>query len=356
MTATKLTFIFLIIISFFLTINTYAEEIDTKNIPDSTKTENLIEDSCDEYADIPRISPDDFMIGDNPRYTFTGELPFAETHIRPVRTAIFASVVSGFFITQHIIQKNTIWSETGKFRIIEDYDYALYSDKVGHFYGAYLSSYFYSELFMWSGFSYDASVLLGGLLGLTYSTYIEVMDGFADGWGFSPSDFYSDLAGVGFHLLQHYVPFFQNFTPKFIYFPAHWHGERMRQPSTMFIDDYSSHAFFLSVNVHNLLPQDLKPYWPDWLQLSVGYTARNLCSPIDYGCNYDDINYYTSWLAGSPRMIIALDYDLVKMLPDGHPLWNWLKQTLNYFKLPAPAVEIGNGTRFMLLYPFLKIN
>lgn len=356
MTAIQPTFILLITIFITSTLNLHSEDLISEHNSDNTSISQTEIDSCDDYSHIPRIKPENFMLGDNPRYTLTGELPFAETHIRPVRTAIFTGVVSGFFITQHIIQKNTIWSETGKFRIIEDADYALYSDKAGHFYGAYLSSYFYSEFFMCSGFSYDASILLGGLLGLAYSTYIEVMDGFAENWGFSPSDFYSDVAGVGFHLLQHYVPFFQNFTPKFVYFPANWHGERLRQPSTMFIDDYSSHAFFLSVNVHNLLPRNLKPYWPDWLQLSVGYTARNLCSPIEYGCNYDDINYYNPWLAGSPRMIIAFDYDLVKMLPDGHPFWNWFKQTLNYFKLPAPGIEIGNGTRFMLLYPFLKIN
>lgn len=323
---------------------------------DTTLFVGAEENLDNKLMDYPRINIEDFTIADNPRYTFTGELPYLNTNIKPVRAAIFGGVVGTFYITQHIIQKNTIWSETGSFRFIEDHDYALYIDKIGHFYGTYLASSLYTELFMWSGFSYDASVLLGSFMGLAYTTYVEIMDGFAVDWGFSPSDFYSDVAGVAFHLLQHYVPFFQNFTPKFIYIPADWHGERRRQPSTMFIDDYSSHAFFLSVNVENILPKDMKPYWPDWLQLSIGYSARNLCSPIDFGCDYDDINYYSPWLAGSPRYIIALDYDFVKLLPDGSPFWNWFKQALNYVKFPAPAIEVGNGTRFMLLYPFLKLN
>jgi hypothetical protein len=55
---------------------------------------------------------------------------------------------------------------------------------------------------------------------------------------------------------------------------------------------------------------------------------------------------------GNRKLIIALDYDLVKLLPDGGHFWNWLKQSLNYFKLPSPAIEIGKPIRFYLLYPF----
>ncbi|MCO5249927.1 MAG: YfiM family protein [Candidatus Kapabacteria bacterium] len=350
-------FILKAILIFLISCNYINAQTDSTDLTTSTSgNDSLQVDSCDPYAHLPRIDIKDFMIADNPRYTFTGELPFLETNIRPVRAAIAGGIVGTFYVTQHIIQVNTIWAETGKFRFIEDGDYALYSDKLGHFYGTYLASSLYTELFLWSGFSYDASVLWGSIMGIAYTAYVEIMDGFAADWGFSPSDFYSNSAGVAFHLLQHYVPFFQNFTPKFIYIPADWHGERKRQPSSMFIDDYSSHSLFMSINVENILPNNLKPYWPDWLQLSVGYSARNLCVPNDYDCNYNDSKYYNDWLAGSPRYIIALDYDFVKLLPDGPPFWNWFKQALNHVKFPAPAIEFGNGTRFMLLYPFLKLN
>ncbi len=53
------------------------------------------------------------------------------------------------------------------------------------------------------------------------------------------------------------------------------------------------------------------------------------------------------------RFVIGIDYNLVELLPDGVPFWNWLKQSLNYIKLPAPAIEFSNqGTKFMILYPF----
>jgi len=173
-----------------------------------------------------------------------------------------------------------------------------------------------------------------------------------------PSDFYTDIAGAVFFLGQNYIPYLQNFTPKFMYIPANWHGDDKRIPNDMFIDDYSSQTFWLSINVHNMLPETFKSYWPSWLQLSVGYAARNLIAPyeaeqrgIEYDPNKWEVKNRDVW--GSPRYIIALDYDLVKILPSDGKFWNWLRQSLNYFKLPSPAIEFSKSrTRFYLLYPF----
>jgi hypothetical protein len=58
------------------------------------------------------------------------------------------------------------------------------------------------------------------------------------------------------------------------------------------------------------------------------------------------------------RFVIGIDYNLVELLPDGVPFWNWLKQSLNCIKLPAPAVEFSkDSTQFKILYPFtISIN
>jgi hypothetical protein len=308
---------------------------------------------------VPKLSQDKFMYADNIRHTLTGELPNLNTRVKPLNFAVFSGATLGFMVTQHIIQVNTIWSETGEFRFIEDGDYALYADKAGHFYGAYLSSYFYSEFFMYSGFSYKSSQILGTILGLSYSTYVEIMDGFGVNWGFSPTDFYFDFAGSAFYILQVYVPYLQNFTPKFMFLPPNWHNENSRDGSTFFIDDYSSHSFFLSVNVNNMLPDNLEKYWPDWLQLSFGYAARDLINPFEYRDNPEKTEeikntraVFRENVAGNPRYILALDYDLAKILPEGIPIWNWVRQTLNYIKLPSPAIEFGETTRVFLLYPF----
>lgn len=328
--------------------NTVTELDSLTNINTIDSTKNCNEDTT------LIISQEEFKYADNPKSTFTGILPNRETNIRPTNFYIFAGATISYMTVQHIVQRNSIWSETGDFRFIEDGNYALYIDKVGHTYGSYLSSYFFTEMFMWSGFGYDLSHILGPTMGILYTTYVEVMDGFAKDWGFSPSDFYFNIAGSIFSLLQHFIPYLQNITPKFMYIPASWHGELERKPHSFFIDDYSSHTFYWSFNVHNMLPKSLKDYWPPWLQLTFGVAVRNLCDLLNpaHNCDLTRGNVYDGIILGSPRYIIGLDYDLVKILPDGIPFWNWIRQTLNFFKLPAPAIEFGDGVRFHLLYPF----
>lgn len=298
--------------------------------------------------------PPSYSIADKPLFTLSGRPINDTTKIKPIPMAIFIGVYSGVFVLQHIGQMNTIWKNRGSFHITEDGKYAMYIDKAGHFYGTFLPSYVLSQTLIECGFSYNWAVALGGVLGLGYTTYVEILDGFAKDWGFCPSDFYADVGGALFFYLYSYVPFFQNLTPKFMYFPPRWFNANSRKPSTMFIDDYSAHTFWLSINVYNLLPKSWKAFYPRWLDLSIGVAVRNLCDPLNpsNNCNPQISEPVYSFVWGNRKLIIALDYDLVKLLPDGGPFWNWLKQSLNYFKLPSPALEIGHPTRFYLLYPF----
>lgn len=298
------------------------------------------------------VSIDDFKYANSRLYTVTGEMPYKNTKIKPLEFSIFAGALTTFMVAQHIYQVNTIWKDQAEFRIIEDKDYAIYADKVGHAYGAYLTSNVLRDGLITSGVSLQTSKLLAGLMGLSYSTYVEIMDGYGENWGFSPSDFYMDITGATFYYLQAYIPFFQNFTPKFMYVPPKWHGYHDRVPSEMFIDNYSSHTFFLSANIHNMLPDNLKDYWPRWLEISVGYAVRNLCSGDPNSvCAYAE--HYKDQLSGDVKYIIALDYNFTQLASEYGAPWDWLISQLKYFKLPSPAIEIGKyDTKFFLVYPF----
>lgn len=301
------------------------------------------------------LTEQEFYYADTRRYSLDGGMPRRNTKLDPLATTCVAGGWVGIFAFQHYLQMNTIWKEQGNFKFFEDGKYALYADKAGHIFGTYLSAYLVRETMVLSGFSWDASNIIAAALGLAYTTYVEILDGYGINWGFSPSDWYSDIGGAAFFLGQHYIPFLQNFTPKFMFFPADWHGEKRRVPHDAFIDDYSSHTMWMSVNVHNLLPESMKSYWPSWLELSFGYAARNLCTP-GFGCTGagSDPHYDNGQLIvyGDPKFIISLDYNLTKLLPDDGSFWNWLRQSLNLFKWPSPSIEFGKETRFYLLYPF----
>ncbi|MEI6089005.1 MAG: DUF2279 domain-containing protein [bacterium] len=333
-----------------------AEQI---TLMDSSKTgsQTLLESEDTAVTDI-HIKKSDFIYADNQRYTLTGELPLKKTDIRPLPFSLFLGAGAVFIATQHIYQVATIWDSTTHFKFLEDGKYALYVDKLGHIYGSYIMATYIQDGLYLSGLSKESAAIWAAVFGLGYSTYVEIMDGFGVGWGFSPTDYYCDVIGSCYFLAQHYVPFLQNFTPKFSYFPGEWYGEHTRKEAKIFIDDYSGQNFSLSINVHNLLPEKAKPYWPDWLQLNIGYAARNLSNTGDLNSIYKHEFY--EWGAqqnvwGERKLILSLDYNLVKLLPDGSPFWNWLRQSLNNFKFPSPAMEYGlddKNVKFFILYPF----
>lgn len=292
-------------------------------------------------AEDPDLIPlEEFTLAGDQRYTIDASHPRRTNKLKPLTTALVGGTYFGILTTMHIYQLNTIWNETRTFRFVEDGNQDFYADKGGHFWGAYFTSYCSTEALIGSGFSVDNAILYGGLMGFGYQMYVEIMDGFGKNWGFSTSDFIGDFAGFAYYLAQHYVPFLQNFTPKATYFPAPWFKEKSRLEASSFIDDYSSWTWWLSVDVYNLLPHNWKKNYPSWLNLAVGYAVRDL--------RYED-NIYK----GDKKFIIALDYNLARLIPNTTNFLNWLRQSFQYFKFPAPAIEFGDsGVKFNLFYPF----
>jgi hypothetical protein len=308
---------------------------------------------------ISRMKIEDFKYADAKRYRLINGTPPIETNLHPSTYGWIGLGVGALFIGQHIAQSQTIWKDKAKFRFIEDGVYGLYVDKGGHFVSSYIAASILGEAMFAADMNEEDAKFYGGILGLAYISYIEVMDGFGANFGFSPSDFYFNAGGAGFYLLQSYVPYLENFTPKFQYINAEAHGDKSRIPHDFWVDNYASQSFWISMNVHNMLPENLKEYWLPWLEISIGYTARNLrfAGPND---KYIDMNpdwgnrelgYY-----GEPRFIIGLDYNLKKLIPESkYNFVNWMIQNLNHYKLPAPAIEfdIKGNARFVFLYPFL---
>ncbi len=290
-----------------------------------------------------------FTYAGEQRYTLNGEPPNLHTHIRPATTAVLGGIYLGTLVWLHFHQQNAWWSGQRKsFHFQEDWAYALQVDKFGHAYGGYLISYVASEGLIASGLSWDDATIWGSIFGFTYQTYVEIEDGFANSWGFSPSDLYFDAFGPIFFLSQHYVPALQNITPKWQYIPSEWTGEPVINRPRTFIDDYNSSTFWWSVNVYNIIPDTWKKYWLPWLDVAVGYGADAIDAKPIPGEPPDQLT--------KRRYVIGLDYNLVKLLPKGGWFWNWFRQSLNYIKLPSPAIEFSSkGTRFKLLYPF-RIN
>lgn len=286
-----------------------------------------------------------FTYAGTQRCIVDGSSPNEKTSIRPVPAAIVGTFYVGTLVALHFNQKNAWWKEQrGNFHFQEDWISALQVDKFGHAFGGYFMSYVSSSGLLTSGFSADDADFYGAIMGAAYQSYVEIEDGFGGQWGFSPSDWYFDVFGAGFFAAQHYIPFLQNFTPKWQYFPSEWTSKpKIDRPRT-FIDDYNSSTFWLSVDIYNMLPEKNKKYWPSWLNLGFGYGGDAIDFKKDPTGPPDQLSVR--------RYIIGLDYNLLRLLPEGGAFWNWFRQTFNYIKLPAPAIEFTrNGTKFYLAYP-----
>ncbi len=279
------------------------------------------------------LSPDEYRIGDERRWLADGSQPRRSTSLRPLPTAVVGGLLTGGAVALHATMFNAWWNdEQREFSFKDDWNSTLKIDKIGHFFGGYFSSYLVSEGLMVAGVSRDAAVVWGAATGLLFQTWVEVEDGFAENWGFSWTDMLSNSLGAGFFVVHHYVPETQYFTPKWQFVPPEWVDAP--RVSTTWIDQYNSVTAWLSVDVHHFLPAAAQGYWPEWLNLALGYGIHQ---------TEDEL---------SRRYMVALDYNLIKLLPDGGGFLNWLRQTANYFKLPSPTIEFGRVTRAYLLFPF----
>ncbi len=313
-------------------------------------------DSVRAHGTPPTIQvPSSLQWGSNTRVTIDGSTPQATTSIRPIPFGVLCGVYTLGTVGLHIYQANAWWrKDRGPFHFQEDWPENLQNDKFGHFFGSYMNAYVVREALLASGFSDEAAHDWGGALGTVYQLYVEMEDGFATTWGFSPTDAYADILGGGYLIAQYYVPVLRNFHEKWAYWPSKFLGSGSipGQQRTVF-DDYQGQSFWWTVDIHNLTGGK-ESAWPKWLQVAVGYTARKY-GPYLAGtpfCTGDPNDPACTDLPDTREVYLGLDYNLCQLIPkSGIPVVDWLVQSLDNFHFPAPALRLAPNVKFFLLYP-----
>ena len=241
------------------------------------------------------------------------------------------AVYTGSIAAIHLYQTNAWWSgKRGSFRFIEDWDYALWLDKVGHFYAPIILSHAFSVGLEAAKVDYGTGIWISSAAALFFQLYVEFEDGFAQDWGFSRGDAAADILGAAYPVFQYYYPVLYNFQPRFSYFPKNL-GKEGHNPGQKLIvvDDYEGQKFWLSVRVNNLFGEGFKKFWPDFLMLSLGYGVRDLDGRG----------------GGKSDFYIALDLDY-ESIPLYGAFWQMVKNSFGFIKFPMPAVRITNGVAF----------
>jgi hypothetical protein len=239
----------------------------------------------------------------------------------PKIIGISAATVAGFTYG-HLLQEEIWWKgqrTSFHFNWSDDWTYSLGGDKLGHFYFPYLVTNIYTQAFEWSGMNRKQSLYTAASIAFAYQTYIEIRDGFSAQYGFSWGDFTANLLGAAYPILQDKNPFFNNFNWKISFHPSN----RFKQNShRAIIDDYESTYHWLTLNIFNLLPEQIQTYFPEFINLTIGHSVANL----DY--------------QGRHEIFIGLDWNL-EALPGDHWLLKLLKRNLNYYRIPAPVIRLS---------------
>jgi VanZ family protein len=246
---------------------------------------------------------------------------------------LYGGITLASAVAVHIYQSKAWWyNQNSHFHIQEDNTYALQIDKYGHFYGAHLLGHIFSSTLEASNVDLKSSYQYGALLSFLYQMYVEIEDGFGPNWGFSPGDALADLLGSSYFLAQYYFPVLHNFSPRLSYWPT----EKVLSGHTnaIIIDDYEGQRYWVAMKMKKLLPDEISKYWPSFLMLSLGTSARDLD-----GSGGGHREYYLAF---------DIDYDV---LPLHGEFGQWIKNTLDYFHLPMPGIRISpNFAGFAFLY------
>ena len=230
--------------------------------------------------------------------------------------------------------------ERSHFHFENDFEYSLNLDKLGHFAaGVILGETFY-EGYRWAGLSEFQSYLFAGLSAMTTHIAIDVKDGYSPRWGFSVFDVLSGTLGGFLPMAERYVPVFKYVDLKWSYWinsDAYYDKNDGHVGDAVFTDDYVNQTFWASFKPYRMLPAGARKYYPSWLAFAAGISVNE--ETMDYHAKNRHREVY-----------LALDYDLEAFRPQSRWARTLIKY-LNYFKLPAPTIQVYPEFHWYLLYP-----
>jgi hypothetical protein len=251
--------------------------------------------------------------------------------------------MAGGYAALHIYLNREWWSQTpAKWFVANDWDQnERDEDKLGHFLGGYQLTRVTSEMLQAGCVPGARAVAIGALYAWAFQFQIEEWDGTQKIYGFNPSDLVADAAGALFSVAQQHSPALRYVKPTFSYRPTQAYFRRnlpghFGQPRAT--TDYAGQSYWLSTDVHSLLPEHIGRWWPAFVRLSPGYSITDYVDPN----------------TGAPRraqrkILLSLDLDPEK-LPGDNKVWRIVKHELSFVRIPGPTLQFTPSTKWFLAY------
>jgi|GEM_PF-251621 len=237
---------------------------------------------------------------------------------------------------------NDEYAKRAPFHTFNDwYNADLNVDKLGHIWGAQMYTNVLYHMFRWTNMSEKSSMYWSSGLSFLFQLEMEITDGLYEAWGFSWWDMATNTVGAVLPNLQRTYPSLQVVQLKMSYRPSD--AVRKGWIKHDYLRDYDGFTYWLAFDVHSMLPQSMKPWWPDWLNIAVGYGANRTMLGKGVYNSKDGVGQ------GEQEWYVALDYDIRK-LPGDTAFLRFLKENLNYFHWPSPAIRFTPSTIYYGLF------
>ena len=265
-------------------------------------------------------------------------------------------------------------SQQSSFHLFNDWGEWRHVDKVGHAMTAYNYTSTGFTGARWIGIKRKKALWTAAAVSFGMQGTIEVLDGFADKWGFSIPDIAFNTLGIGVFVGQELMWQEQRIVMKvsntFPTYPNNivtsvdgMHTTTLDQRArdlygTTFFDkffkDYNGQVNWMSFNIHSFSKKKNNKF-PKWLNVAVGYGAGNMYEGFDYSWTDDDSGIMFERNPDDfPRyskIYLSFDIDTAR-LPIKNRFLKTLIGGLNFIKIPSPSLEFTTlgDVKFHALY------
>ncbi|MBK7071158.1 MAG: DUF2279 domain-containing protein [Myxococcales bacterium] len=216
--------------------------------------------------------------------------------------------------------------------------YAGGADKLGHLWGNYAMTRGVSRILQYGGWPRTGSVLVAGGLSLGFFTVSEIKDGYKVEYGFSYGDMIANTAGVALGVLLEFVPALdRRFDVRMSYLPSDEYLARLEEAGPFNTpEDYSGQTVLVAYHLGSIPAVRARLGWVQYLDLSIGYRARNYLPLPDDGADRSQ-----ELFAG-----ISLDVQAMAAAIAGRGVGG---RVLNFvtemYQPPFTTLELGAATR-----------
>ncbi|HUQ19159.1 MAG TPA: DUF2279 domain-containing protein, partial [Gemmatimonadaceae bacterium] len=202
-------------------------------------------------------------------------------------------------------------------------------DKFGHLFGGFeLARLGYATLRN-ACMSPSHALVWSAAYATLFQLQIEIYDGLYKKYGFSYADLIANTTGMLFAVEREKHPGLRPFKLTMSYAPSAAMRNRHNIPTEIRPTlDYSGQTYWVSTDVHALLPDNAKPYWPRFIRVSAGHSITDWLDP-NTGAS----------IRAQRKILLTLDLD-VEQLPGENHVWKTLKRNLSYVHLPSPALQL----------------